>query len=72
MDDNQLNALHDKIDDGFRATDRQFRALDSRLARMEDTLEQIASLLLRPGEVNTARSKANRPADLGDSPPARD
>ena len=77
MTDSQLNALHDKIDDGFRAVDRQYRALDSRLAGMEarlagmeGTLDQVASLLLRPGEVSAVRATTSRADNFGESPPS--
>ena len=67
MDESQLNALHDKIDDGFRSVDKQLRALDARAARIEDMVEEIADRLLAPSEVTEIGSRTQRPTVADDS-----
>lgn len=75
MSESQLNALHDKLDDGFRATDRSLRAIDSRLTGIEesvsdlrDTLEEFMARFLRPEEIPAVRaSKRSRPDDAAEA-----
>lgn len=72
MNESELNALSDKIDDGFRAVEKRFRALDTRLDQEFSEIRRMLSLLLRPEEVASARPRAKAPdVDVSPPPPSR-